>query len=121
MVKAIKIALGQVSEVEADTDQELKEMRVRRGGTDSWALCVPERWEHKKFKLSMTTVGFFTESDDYNLTATYLWKHLRTGGAQPILGTVFIYNESDEAIIDMTMSDFQYLMAHIPKYGNKEN
>ena len=116
MVKAIKITeSGEVSIVEPEEHEDYKAMGARHGGTDSWVLGVPERWEHKKFKLSITTLGFFTEEDDLNPTATYLWAHLRTGGQQPMLGTVFLYNETSEAIVDMTMEDFGYLMDHIKK------
>jgi hypothetical protein len=110
MVKAIKITeLGEVSIVEPEEDEDYKAMGARHGGRDSWELGVPERWEHKKFRLSMTTLGFFTEEDDLNLTATYLWAHLRTGGQQPILGTVFLFNETKDEVIDMTMEDFGYI------------
>ena len=111
MVKAIKIdSCGTVSIVEPSEDEDYKAMGARRGGRDSWELGVPERWEHKKFRLSMTTLGFFTEEDDLNLTATYLWCHLRTGGHQHIVGTVFLFNETKDAMIDMTMEDYGYIM-----------
>ena len=64
MVKAIKIEpCGTVSIVEPEEDEDYKAMGARRGGRDGWFLGVPDRWEHKKFKLSMTTLGFFTEED----------------------------------------------------------
>ena len=110
MVKAIKIkACGHVSMVEPEEDEDYKAMGERRGGRDSWFLGVPERWEHHKFRLSMTTLGFFTEEDTLNSTATELWNHLRTGGQQPIVGTVFLYNETREDVVDMTMDDFVYI------------
>jgi len=116
MVKALKIKeSGEVSLVEPDEDEDYKAMGSRDGGRDSWFLGVPERWEHKKFKLSMTTLGFFTEEDRYNPLATHLWGHLRTGGQQPIVGTVFVYNETRQDMVDMTMDDFAYIMEHIKK------
>jgi hypothetical protein len=57
----------------------------------------------------MTTLGFFTEEDDLNLTATCIWTYLRTGGEQPIVGTVFLFNETKDEVIDMTMEDFGYI------------
>ena len=116
MVKAIKIkACGHVSIVEPEEDEDYKAMGERRGGRDSWFLGVPERWEHHKFRLSMTTLGFFTEEDTLNSTATELWNHLRTGGQQPIVGTVFLYNETREDVVDMTMDDFVYIFDCVEK------
>ena len=116
MVKAIKItACGKVSIVEPEEDEDYKAMGARDGGRDSWCLGVPERWEHNKFRLSMTTLGFFTEEDDLNRAATHLWNHLRTGGQQPIVGTVFLYNETREEVVDMTMDDFVYIFDCIEK------
>jgi hypothetical protein len=116
MVKAIKIeACGTVSIVEPEEDEDYKAMGARDGGRDGWFLGVPDRWEHKKFKLSITTLGFFTKEDDFNLTATHLWNHLRTGGQQPIVGTVFLNNETRDEVIDMTMDDFNCIMECIKK------
>ena len=116
MVKAIKIEpCGTVSIVEPKEDEDYKAMGARNGGKDVWFLGVPERWEHKKFRLSMTTLGFFTKEDDFNLTATHLWCHLRTGGQQPIVGTVFLVNETKDDIIDMTLEDYGYLLDCIQK------
>ena len=116
MVKAIKITeCGEVSIVIPEDDEDYKAMGARHGGRDSWELGVPERWEHNKFRLSMTTLGFFTEEDDLNLTATCLWTYLRTGDHQPILGTVFLYNETKDAMIDMTMEDFGYIIDSMRK------
>jgi len=116
MVKAIKITeLGEVSIVEPEEDEDYKAMGEREGGRDSWALGVPERWEHKKFRLSMTTLGFFTEEDDLNLTATCLWTFLTSGGEQPIVGTVFLFNETKDEMIDMTMEDFGYIIDCVRK------
>jgi hypothetical protein len=63
----------------------------------------------------MTTLGFFTEEDSLNRAATHLWNHLRTGGQQPIVGTVFLYNETREDVVDMTMDDFVYIFDFIEK------
>ena len=117
MVKAIKIKeSGEVSLVEPDNDEDYKAMGLRHGGRDSWCLGLPERWEHKKFKLSMTALGFFTEDDKCNVFATSLWWNLRTGGRwQKIFGTVFLYNETSQDVIDMTMDDHAYIMEHMHK------
>ena len=117
MVKAIKIdACGKVSIVEPEEDEDYKAMGERRGGRDSWCLAVPERWEHKKFKLSMTTLGSFTEEDGLNLSACHIWGHLRTGGHQPIYGTVFLHNETKDEVIDMTLEDYGYILDHMEKH-----
>ena len=116
MVKAIKIEpCGTVSIVEPEEDEDYKAMGARHGGRDSWMLGVPDRWEHKQFKLSITTLGFFTEEDDFNLTATHFWNHLRTGGQQPIVGTVFVFNETRDEVVDMTLEDYGYILDCIKK------
>jgi len=115
MVKFIKItALGEVSEVDEDKDEEYKAMQKRHGGVDSWALILPKPWEAKKFRLSMITLGFFTDADDCNFLATLLWKYLRITEAQPIFGTVFLVNENKDQLINMTLEDFRIIMKHLP-------
>jgi len=117
MVKVIKItALGEVSEVDEDKDEDYKAMRKRHGGVDAWALTLPKPWEAKKFMLSMVTLGIFTDADDCNFTATLLWKHLRTTEAQLIFGTVFLVNEDNDDVIDMTLEDFRIIMKHLPNH-----
>jgi hypothetical protein len=59
-------------------------------------------------------IGIFEDDDELSMIATVLWKYLGNGQPQPIFGPVFLYNESSESMIDMTIEDIQYIMAHIP-------
>ena len=111
MVKAIKIKIdGSVEEVvDGREDPEYQDMRMRRS-IDTWCLSIPEHWEHKKFKLSMSCYGFFEPDDPLNKLATILWLKIRNSGLQPIVGTVYLFNEDDDDMIDFTMEDFKYIM-----------
>ena len=40
------------------------------------ALLRPERWEHARYKLTMTMLDLFTPSDDVNIVATVLCRRL---------------------------------------------
>ena len=82
------------------------------GGVDLWSLHIPEQWEHNKYRLSIATVGFFTDGDVYNDLATKLWSKLRHGEGQRIFGSVVIFNEDEEDIIDMTIDDLDYIMVN---------
>ena len=111
MVKAIKIKIdGSVEEVvDGREDPEYTAMRMKRS-IDSWCLSIPEHWEHKKFKLSMSCYGFFEPDDPLNKLATFLWLKIRNSGLQPIVGTVYLFNASEDDMIDFTMEDFRYIM-----------
>ena len=122
MVKAIKITTaGEISEVDdVYSDEDYQAMQQTKGGVDSWCLSIPEQWEHDKFKLSMTTLGFFEPSYLFNQIATILWAKLRNGRAQDILGTVFMFNETGDGMIDFTKQDFGYIMEKITGHATIE-
>ena len=52
----------EISEFNTETDKEYMEM-----DKDGYVLAVPDRWEHRKFKLSFVVENYAT---DFNILAT---------------------------------------------------
>ena len=62
MPKAIMItSTGIITEINGMDDPAYKAFANRHGGVDSWSLPTPEQWENNKYRLSIATVGFFTD------------------------------------------------------------
>ena len=97
----------EVSEFDPDTDREYLNM-----DTDGYALMVPERWEHKKFKLSFIVENY---ASTFNILATEWFNALYTPmysstTNQAIHGNVYILNEDDDnGPLDFTLEDFNYI------------
>ena len=74
------------------------------------ALLLPERWEHDRYKLTMTMLDIFTPNDDVNIVATVLFRRLRSSHGTPcndiICGTAYLSNENEHDIIYFTMDDY---------------
>ena len=60
------------------------------------ALMLPERWEHDRYKLTITMLDLFAPNDDFNIVATVLFRRLRSSHCTPcsdiICGTVYLVN-----------------------------
>ena len=96
----------EVSEFDPDTDREYINM-----DKDGYALAVPERWEHKKSKLSLVVENY---ASDFNILATEWFNALYTPmysstTSQAIYGNVYILNEDDNGPLGFTLDDFRYI------------
>jgi hypothetical protein len=79
--------------------------------TDGYVLTVPERWGHKKFKLSFVVENY---ASNLNILATEWFNTLYTPPYsstfnQAIHGNVYILNEDDNGPLDFTLEDFKYI------------
>jgi hypothetical protein len=96
----------EISEFDPDTDREYINM-----DKDGYSLIVPERWEHKTFKLSFMVENY---ASDFNMLATEWFNALYTPmysstTNQAIYGNVYILNEDDNGPLDFTFEDFNYI------------
>ena len=96
----------EISEFNTETDKEYMEM-----DKDGYALAVPERWEHKKFKLSFVVENY---GSDFNILATEWFNALYTPmysstTSQAIYGNVYILNEDENGPVDFEFEDFNYI------------
>ena len=77
------------------------------------ALMKPERWEHNRYKLTMTMKDLFEPDDDINRVATVMFRRLRTSHCTScsdiICGTVYLVNENEHYTIYFTMDDYVHV------------
>lgn len=95
-----------------EVSEEEEEAAMRGRNYTGYALQVPETWEHKKFRLTMTMLDVFMPGDPPNPLATMLFRKLYCNGGgidDAIPGVVFISNETADDIVDFTTDDFAYL------------
>jgi hypothetical protein len=95
-----------ISEFNTETDKEYMEM-----DKDGYVLAVPERWEHKIFKLSFVVENY---ASNFNILATEWFNALYTPmysstTNQAIYGNVYILSEDDHGSLDFTLEDFKYI------------
>ena len=106
------------------------------------ALNVPEHWEHKRCRLTMTMLDAFDCEEDprkgdrpaegdarhrprgdpcgdeLNVLATTIYRCTRSENYAPddmIYGTVYISNETINEIIDFTKEDLTYICKQVLK------
>ena len=87
------------------------------------ALNVPEHWEHKRCRLTMTMMDAFDCEDDpcgdeLNVLATTIYRRTRSENYTPddrIYGTVYIGNENANEVIDFTKEDLTYICKQVLK------
>ena len=108
-VKCVKIKADSITEVvNREEDEDWKGMGSRHG----WSLPLAETWQFKKYRLSMITLGYFSESDYDNMPATLLYNQMRKNGNQTIIqGPVFISNEDGEKTIDITVDEVKEVIS----------
>jgi len=102
----------EVSELSPETDREYMDM-----DTDGYSLLVPERWEHKIFKLSFMLQNY---ASNFIILATEWFNALYAPPFsyftnQTIDGNVYILNEDDNGPLDFTLEDFNYIRQRIIK------
>ena len=111
---------GTVTEMSSEEADKQKGERIYSGA----ALDVPEHWEHKRYRLTMTmldTFDFEEEDpcgDELNVLATTIYRRTRSDNYMPddmIYGTVYISNETINEIIDFTNEDLAYICKHVFK------
>ena len=77
----------------------------------------PERWEHNRYKLTMTMKHTFEQYVNVNIAATMMFRRLRSSHCTPcndiICGTVYLINENEHDIIDFTMEDYVYVAMQV--------
>ena len=103
-----------MSSEEAD---EHKGERIYNGA----ALNVPEHWEHKRYRLTMTMQHTFDCEEDpcgdqLTVLATTIYRHMRSENYTPdniIYGTVYIGNENADKIVDFTKADLTYICKQV--------
>ena len=96
----------EVSEFNPDTDEEYINM-----DTDGYVLIVPERWEHKQYKLAFIVENY---ASNFNIMATEWFNALYAPpnsycAYQTIHGNVYILNEDENGPLDFTFEDFKYI------------
>ena len=77
-----------------------------------YALHVPEMWEHKKLKLTMSMPDLYEAGDEPSAMATMLYRKLKLPDYTPrdiVRGTVFVANEQDDELLDFTEDDMCYI------------
>ena len=110
---------GKVTEMSSEEADKQKGERIYSGA----ALNVPEHWEHKRYRLTMTMLDTFDCEDDpcgdeLNVLATTIYRHTRSDNYMPndmIYGTVYIGNETATEIIDFTKEDLAYICKQVFK------
>lgn len=110
MVKSIKITPNGMYEIDNyEIDADYKDIAYT-----ILSLDIPDYWVFKNFKLAMMTKDMYTDCDERNNLATFLVNKLKTHIMDQIIyGTVYILNEDDENVIDMTQTDMTYIMSCI--------
>ena len=129
---------GKVTEMSSEEADKQKGERRYSGA----ALDVPDRWEHKRYRLTMTMLDTFNREDDprrgdrpaegdarhrprgdpcgdeLNVLATTIYRNTRSDNYMPndmIFGTVYIGNETATEIIDFTKEDLTYICKQVFK------
>jgi hypothetical protein len=110
---------GKVTEMSSEEADKQKGERIYSGA----ALDVPDHWEHKRYRLTMTmldTLDFDDDpcGDELNVLATTIYRHTRSDNYMPndmIFGTVYIGNETATEIIDFTKEDLAYICKQVFK------
>ena len=110
---------GKVTEMSSEEADKQKGERIYSGA----ALDVPDRWEHKRYRLTMTMLDTFNREDDpcgdeLNVLATTIYRNTRSNTYTPndmIFGTVYIGNETATEIIDFTKEDLTYICKQVFK------
>ncbi len=100
---------GKVTEMSSEEADKQKGERIYSGA----ALDVPEHWEHKRYRLTMTMLDTFDCEDDpcgddLNVLAPTIYRRARSDNYTPddmIYGTLYISNETINEIIDFTKED----------------
>ena len=108
---------GKVTEMSSEEADKQKGERIYSGA----ALDVPDRWEHKRYRLTMTMLDTFNREDDpcgdeLNVLATTIYRNTRSDNYMPndmIFGTVYIGNETATEIIDFTKEDLAYICKQV--------
>lgn len=110
MVKSIKITPNGMYEIDNyEIDADYKDIAYT-----ILSLDIPDYWVFKNFKLAMMTKDMYTALDKKNNLATFLVNKLKTNIMDQIIyGTVYILNEDDVCVIDMTQTDMTYIMSCI--------
>ena len=84
--------------------------------TSGCSLCLPEFWEHRKYKLSVFMLDTFEPKDAFNPIATKLFQKLKSPSGpddQNIFGFMIICNEDEEQEIDFTLEDYHYILSKL--------
>ena len=110
---------GKVTEMSSEEADKQKGERIYSGA----ALNVPEHWEHKRYRLTMTMLDTFDCEEDpcgdeLNVLATTIYRRTRSDNYTPddmIYGTVYISNETINEIIDFTKEDLAYICKQVFK------
>ena len=97
---------GKVTKMSSEEADEQKGERIYSGA----ALNVPEHWEHKRYRLTMTMLDTFDCEEDpcgdeLNVLATTIYRRMRSENYTPddiIYGTVYIDKENANEVIDFT-------------------
>ena len=108
---------GRATEMSSEEADEQKGERIYNGA----ALNVPEHWEHKRYRLTMTMLDTFDCEDDpcggeINVLATTIYRRMRSENYTPddrIYGAVYIGNENANEVIDFTKGDLTYTCKQI--------
>ena len=110
---------GKATEMTSEEADEQKGERIYSGAS----LNVPERWEHKQYRLTMIMPDTFDcDEDDMNVLATTIYRRLRSESYTPediIYGTVYIGNENADEVIDFTKEDLTYICKQVLKPKSK--
>ena len=110
---------GKVTEMSSEDADKQKGEPIYSGA----ALDVPDRWEHKRYRLTMTMLDTFNREEDpcgdeLNVLATTIYRRMRSENYTPddmIYGTVYISNETINEIIDFTKEDLTYICKQVLK------
>ena len=110
---------GKATEMSSEEADEQKGERIYSGA----ALNVPEHWEHKRYRLTMTMLDTFDCEEDpcggeFNVLATTIDRRMQSGSYTPddiIYGTVYIGNENANKVIDFTKEDLTYICKQVLK------
>ena len=110
---------GKVTEMSSEEADKQKGERIYSGA----ALDAPDRWEHKRYRLTMTMLDTSNREDDpcgdeLNVLATTIYRNTRSDNYMPndmIFGTVYIGNETTTEIIDFTREDLAYICKQVFK------
>ena len=110
---------GKVTEMSSEEADKQTGERIYSGA----ALNVPDHWEHKRYRLTMTMLDTFDFDDDpcgdeLNVLATTIYRRTRSDNYMPddkIYGTVYTSNETINEIIDCTSEDLTYICKQIFK------
>ena len=108
---------GKATEMSSEEAEEQKGGRIYNGA----ALSVPEHWEHKRCRLTMTMLDTFDCEeepcgDELNVLATTIYRRMRSENYTPdtiIYGTVYIGNENADEVIDFTTEDLAYICKQV--------